>query len=116
MKNELRKASDNPWLEYGNAITARSIIGDLLKFGKGDFLAGMENREIRLGTKFTAVMDSLMAGYQHWWNATPGEPSLVSAVSSVRPQRSARPAACLSSAVPRPARRREACTTGVTAA
>jgi hypothetical protein len=73
MKNELRKASDNPWLEYGNAITARSIIGDLLKFGKGDFLAGMENREIRLGTKFTAVMDSLMAGYQHWWNATPGE-------------------------------------------
>ena len=42
MTNDIQKPG-NPWLDYGNAAAARSFFGTLLKFSKGEFLAGMED-------------------------------------------------------------------------
>ncbi len=61
----------NPWLEYGAAVGASDITGDLLKFCKGDFLAGQDNREIAVGTRLIANMDSLEIGWIKWENSRP---------------------------------------------
>jgi hypothetical protein len=47
------------------------IVGELLKFSKGDWLAGQENREIADGTKLVAAMDTLVLGWQRWENQRP---------------------------------------------
>jgi hypothetical protein len=56
---------------YGNAATARSIEGTLLRFSKGDYIAGQEEEQIPLGTRFVACMDSLKAGWVYWQNNAP---------------------------------------------
>jgi hypothetical protein len=61
----------NPWLEYGEAASAHDFEGDLLKFSKGDFLAGRDNREIPLGTRFVVNMDSLEVGWVKWEDNRP---------------------------------------------
>lgn len=58
---------------YGNAATARSFEGALLRFSKGDFIAGQENEEIPIGTRFVACMDMLKAGYVYWQSNAPVE-------------------------------------------
>ena len=58
---------------YGNAATARSIEGTLLRFSKGGFIAGQENEEIPIGTRFVACMDMLKAGYVYWQSNAPVE-------------------------------------------
>jgi hypothetical protein len=63
----------NPWLEYGAAVGASDITGDLLKFSKGDFLAGQDNREIAVGTRLVANMDSLEIGWIKWENSRPAD-------------------------------------------
>jgi hypothetical protein len=72
MANDIQKPG-NPWLDYGNAATARSIVGTLLKFSKGDFFAGMEDRTIPIGTEMVANMDSLAVGFVRWENGMPTE-------------------------------------------
>jgi hypothetical protein len=44
---------------YGDAATPNAIIGQLLKFSKGDFIAGQNGEEIPMGTLLVACMDSL---------------------------------------------------------
>ena len=46
--------TSNPWLEYGQAVGVSAIEGDLLKFSKGDFVAGQDNPEIPIGTRLIA--------------------------------------------------------------
>jgi hypothetical protein len=66
-------AGSNPWLEYGAAVGASDIVGDLLKFSKGDFLAGQDNREIAPGTRLIANMDSLEVGWIRWEDNRPAD-------------------------------------------
>jgi hypothetical protein len=62
----------NPFEEYGNAATARGgIEGTLLKFNKGDYLAGQEGEEIPLGTQFAALVDKLTVGWVCWQDNAP---------------------------------------------
>ena len=61
----------NPFAIYGEAAGGGYIVGELLKFSKGDWLAGQENREIADMTKLVAVMDSLVVGWQRWENQRP---------------------------------------------
>jgi hypothetical protein len=71
MGNEIEKPGSNAFLAYGNAATARSIVGKLLKFSKGDYLAGMEDEEVKLGTQFVAHMPSLCVGWIRWEDNKP---------------------------------------------
>ncbi len=50
---------------------ASDITGDLLKFAKGDFLAGQDNREIAIGTRLIANMDLLEVGWIKWEDSRP---------------------------------------------
>jgi hypothetical protein len=73
-KNSGLPATDqaNPFEEYGNAATARGgIEGTLLKFNKGDYLAGQEGEEVPLGTQFAARVDKLLVGWVCWQDNVP---------------------------------------------
>jgi hypothetical protein len=72
MTNDIQKPG-NPWLDYGNAAAARSFFGTLLKFSKGEFLAGMEDRLIPIGTEMVANMESLAVGWVRWKSNMPVE-------------------------------------------
>jgi len=61
----------NPFTTYGEAQNQRAIIGQLLKFSKGDYLAGQEDEEVPVGTQFVANMDEMLAGWIRWENNKP---------------------------------------------
>jgi hypothetical protein len=75
----------DPFEAYANAVSPRSIVGELLKFSKGDFIAGEDGRDIKAGTVFTANLDELMAGYIKWENAKPVEHRMVRVADGVTP-------------------------------
>jgi hypothetical protein len=79
----------NLFEQYGDAATARSIEGTLMKFNKGDFQAGPSNDaiEIAIGTRFAAVMDSLSVGWLKWWDGAPVDPHMGLVVKGYQPER-----------------------------
>jgi hypothetical protein len=72
---------------YGNEATARSITGTLLRFSKGDYLAGTEGVVVPAGTRLVAVMDSLLIGWVRWWDNTATEPRMGLIVKGFQPDR-----------------------------
>jgi hypothetical protein len=74
-RNSTEPATDQADLfeGYGNAATARSIEGTLLRFSKGEFIAGQENEKILIGARFVACMDTLKTGYVYWQSSAPVE-------------------------------------------
>jgi hypothetical protein len=56
----------DPFAQYADAASPQSIEGVLLKFSKGDYLAGENGEEIPLGTEFVADMESLSNGWVLW--------------------------------------------------
>jgi hypothetical protein len=73
MANEVEKSGSNPFTAYGNAASSRVIVGDLLKFNKGDYLAGKEAREVPIGTAMVVIMNSLAIGWVKWSDNAPTE-------------------------------------------
>jgi hypothetical protein len=73
MSSELIKPTPNPWEAYGDAMATRTIVGKLLKFSKGDYVAGTSDEDVAVGTRFAAVMDSLHVGWIRWQNNRPTE-------------------------------------------
>jgi hypothetical protein len=65
------QTSGNVFAAYGESAGPGHIVGELLKFSKGDWLAGQENRQIADGTTLVAIMDSLVVGLQRWENQRP---------------------------------------------
>lgn len=63
--------SANPFEDYGNAASQRSIVGEMLKFSKGDFLVGQDNEEMAVGTQLVANMDELSVGWIRWQDNKP---------------------------------------------
>jgi hypothetical protein len=84
-------ASDpkNLFEAYGEAATARAIEGTLLRFSKGDYLAGASTDaiEVALGTRFVAVMDSLTIGWLRWENNLPTDPRMGLVIDGFQPPR-----------------------------
>lgn len=72
---------------YGNAATARSITGTLLRFSKGDYLAGQDGVDIPIGTRFVAIMNSLTVGWVRWENNAPTEQRMGFVVEGFQPER-----------------------------
>jgi len=61
----------DPFQAYADSVGQTSIIGQLLKFSKGEWLAGKEGEEIALGTKFVANLDSMLVGWIKWVDNKP---------------------------------------------
>jgi hypothetical protein len=61
----------DPFEAYANAVAPRTIIGTLLRFSKGDYVAGEEGKEIPNGSTFTANVDELLAGWVKWSGGKP---------------------------------------------
>jgi hypothetical protein len=68
-----RQSSSNPFLDYADRTSSRNIVGKLLKFSKGDYLAGSENEEIAQGKSMIANMDELLIGWIRWEEQRPVE-------------------------------------------
>jgi hypothetical protein len=81
------KPGDNPWLTYGEAAGTRTFNGDLLKFSKGDYTAGQNNRAIAIGTRLVANMDSLEVGWVRWEDSRPIEQRMGAVVERFKPAR-----------------------------
>jgi hypothetical protein len=69
----LANFGSDPFEAYANAVAPRTIIGTLLRFSKGDYLAGEEGNEIPKGSTFTANLDELLAGWLLWSGGKPVE-------------------------------------------
>ena len=93
--NEISKPSNtavgstavNPFLAYGEAQNQRAIVGKLLRFTKGDFLAGQEDEEVPVGTQFVANMDEMLAGWIRWENNRPTDHVMGKVSSGYQPPR-----------------------------
>ena len=58
----------------GDAMTqGTAVIGDLLKFSKGDWLAGFDNEEMPNGTELVAVVPGIVHGQVRWEDNRPVE-------------------------------------------
>ena len=58
---------------YGGQASQRPIVGKLLKFSKGDWLAGQDDEEIEKGTRLVVQMDTLSVGWVKWLGQKPVE-------------------------------------------
>jgi hypothetical protein len=63
---------NDPFAAYGKA-GGGMIVGELLKFAKGDYLAGQDAREIPIGTRLIASMETLETGWVCWRDGKPAE-------------------------------------------
>jgi hypothetical protein len=62
----------NPYEEFGKQAL-QNITGRLLKFNKGDYLAGQEEEEIPVGTKLVLNPEGIMTGWVKWQDQKPVE-------------------------------------------
>jgi hypothetical protein len=89
-KNELAPAGlGDPFVEYADAIAPQYIIGDLLKFSKGDYTSGINSQIVPLGTVLTANLDELMAGWVRWWDGKPTDHMMVRVADHIPPKKRA---------------------------
>jgi hypothetical protein len=58
---------------YGSQASQTTIIGQLLKFSKGDWLIGTNNTEVKPGKQLVAIMDQLSVGWVKWEDNKPVE-------------------------------------------
>jgi hypothetical protein len=69
--------SVDPFSAYADAVAPRNIVGKLLKFSKGDYLAGEEMEPVPVGTIFTVNADELLVGWIKWLDSKPAEQRMV---------------------------------------
>lgn len=79
-------AHKNFFEEYGEQ-SSRNIVGQLLKFNKGDYYAGQDSREIPRGKKLVAQMATLTRGWIRWADNKPDQQILGLVAEGFRPPR-----------------------------
>lgn len=70
-------ARKDPFDIFADAVAPENIVGELLRFSKGDFFAGRDADVVPAGSKFTANLDLLLAGFVKWRNNRPVAHALV---------------------------------------
>lgn len=80
-------ALPNFYEAYGNSVSNRNIVGSLLKFSKGDYLAGEAGEEVPIGTKLVVNMDSLSIGWIKWQDNKPVEQDMGPVMEGYRPRK-----------------------------
>jgi hypothetical protein len=73
--------------DYASGIAGGNIVGDLLKFQKGEYVAGRENASVAKGTKLVVHMTTLMAGWIRWEAGRPTNQKMVKIADDVKPLR-----------------------------
>ena len=69
MSNTLTIPSTNPFANYErDQATRRHFPGELMKFNKGDYVAGKDGVLLPSGSQLVAVMNTLTRGWQRWEN------------------------------------------------
>jgi hypothetical protein len=89
IKSTALAVAGDPFEEYANAIAPTYIVGKLLRFSKGDFLAGEGDDEITEGTMLTVNVDELTAGWIKWANGKPAEQIMVRVADGKAPPKRA---------------------------
>jgi hypothetical protein len=79
----------NPFLSFADAVSPRFVVGKLLRFAKGEYLAGETNEVIPLDTKMVAAVDSLLFGWVRWDNGKPVEHRMAQVAEGFAPPRRA---------------------------
>jgi hypothetical protein len=69
----LTTTEKNVYERYADAANANRILGDILKFSKGEWLAGRDGIEIPMGTKLVAGVDTTQVGWIRWVDLKPSE-------------------------------------------
>ena len=70
-----------------DAISPRTIHGTLLKFAKGDWVAGEDGRAVPKGTEFAVYMSEILAGWVRWEDNKPTEHQMGRIVDGYAPPR-----------------------------
>jgi hypothetical protein len=65
------RSDSNPFTDFADNASQRTIVGKLLKFSKGDWLAGQDNDEVEEGSQFIANMGEMLQGWQRWEDNKP---------------------------------------------
>lgn len=77
----------NYFTQYGESVRSTAIVGKLLKFSKGDWVAGEENADVEEGTQFIANMDQLLVGWVRWQDLKPTDHVMGTVASGYQPPR-----------------------------
>lgn len=77
----------NYFEQYGDQASQRNLVGQLLKFSKGDWLAGEDSDEVPVGTKLVAIMDQVMVGWVKWRDNRPEQQHMGLIVEGFQPPR-----------------------------
>lgn len=85
--SNLAPAEDDPFAQYAKAVSQTTIVGELLKFSKGDWTAGINGTEIEEGTRFLVNMDELLVGWIHWADMKPSEQIMGKVADRFQPPR-----------------------------
>jgi len=95
--NEIIKATEHslatiandidPYDAFADAVAPQHILGKLLKFSKGDWLAGENSEPVQLATTFVAGMHTMMTGWVCWKNFKPVDHIMISVGSRLLPPR-----------------------------
>ena len=86
VKNNAPTDTSNPFEEIAKDAPRR-IVGQLMKFSKGDYLYGKDNDEIPIGTRMIANMDQLLVGWIKWQDSKPVEQVMGLVVEGFKPMK-----------------------------
>lgn len=78
----------NVFATYGESASTRPI-GEFLKFTKGDWFAGADNKIIKQGTKMIVQMYQFRTGWQRWEDQRPTDQESGLLIEGYRPPRRA---------------------------
>jgi hypothetical protein len=83
--NAIAVTGADPFAAFANAVSPKFILGKLLRFTKGDYIAGEHDDTVQLGTKFIAGMDWLLTGWVRWESGKPAEHRMVRVIDGYSP-------------------------------
>jgi hypothetical protein len=89
MSTSLATTERNAFQQYSDAASRSRIIGKLLKFSKGEYLAGQDSEEIPEGTHLVVNMDELLVGWQKWEGGKPADSEMGRVAEGFRPPKRA---------------------------
>ena len=87
--NAIATTGINVFEAFANAVAPKHILGRLLKFAKGDYLAGEAGETVPLGTKLVAGIDWQLVGWVRWEASKPVEHRMVRIIDGQPPSRRA---------------------------
>jgi hypothetical protein len=77
------------FMSFADAVSPRHIVGKLLKFNKGDWIAGESSEIIPNGTRVIVGIDWLLTGWVFWQGSKPVDHRMVYVANGVAPPRRA---------------------------